>query len=346
MFLSSSVFIPSSFNPKFLSVPHNPSNFLSIDRQVQSLTSSSMDCEPEELQFLGIICIYREASKLIVSWRRLFTQISVSLIVPLSLILVNIDISYVFFDCNEYALKHTASGFPSQTRLLYRLSSEWSAFLSKFIYHHALLVFSLLSTAAVVPKAWRRLALTFLFGFLFLASYNFIAIIVLVLTILIAGENVIGIVMILFLSLAYLVGLVWISVVWHLASVVSVLEEDYGLAALRRSKDLVKGKMRIATTMFLKLKLTFIAIELLFRRVVMVGEVSISVRVVFATAMLGFMSAVVLFTLVAQTVLYFVCKSYHHDSIDKSALADHLEVCLGEYLPLKEKDVQMEQVNV
>ncbi|KAH0470809.1 hypothetical protein IEQ34_000532 [Dendrobium chrysotoxum] len=334
-----------------------------------------MDCEPEELQFLGIFGIYREASKLIVSWRRLFSQISVSLIVPLSLLfLVHIHISYVLFsqiDRNEYALEHTAAGSPSQTRLLHRLSSEWSAFLLfKSIYLLTLLVFSLLSTAAVVytvasaytakhdlllsyrkvlsvvPKVWRRLALTFLFAFLFLVSYNIIAIFVLVLTILIAGENVIGIVIILFLSLAYLVGLVWISVVWHLASVVSVLEEAYGLAAMRRSKDLVKGKMRIAATVFLKMNLAFIGIELLFRRVVVVGEVSMSVRVVFATAMLGFMSVVVLFALVAQTVLYFVCKSYHHESIDKSALADHLEVYLGEYLPLKEKDVQMEQVNV
>ncbi|KAI0530958.1 hypothetical protein KFK09_000507 [Dendrobium nobile] len=269
-----------------------------------------MDCEQEELQFLGIIGIYREASKLIVSRRRLFSRISVNLIVRLSLhFVVHIHISYVLFsqiDRNEYALEHTAAGSPSQTRLLHGLSSEWFAFLSKSIYHHALLVFSLLSNTAVVPNVWRRLALTFLFGFLFLVSFDFIAIIVLDLTIFIAGENVISIVIIIFLSLAYLVGLVWISVVWHLASVVSVLEEAYGLAAMRRSKDLVKGKIRIAATMFLKMNLAFIGIELLFRRVVVVGEVSMSVRVVFAMAMLGFMSVVMLFALVAQTVLYCI----------------------------------------
>jgi hypothetical protein len=52
---------------------------------------------------------------------------------------------------------------------------------------------------------------------------------------------------------------------------------------------------------------------------------------------------VILFGLVIQTVLYFVCKSYHHENIDKSSLSDHLEVYLGEYIPLKSKDVQMEQ---
>lgn len=334
-----------------------------------------MDCEPEELQFLGIIGIYREVSKLIASWRRLFSQIAVSLIVPLSLLfLAHIYISYVLFsqiDRNEYALEKTAAGSPSQERLLHRLSSEWSAFLIfKSLYLLALLVFSLLSTAAVVytvasaytakhdlllsyrkvlsvvPKVWRRLALTFLFAFFFLVAYNIIAIFVFVLTILIAGENAIGLIIILALFLVYLVGLVWISLVWHLASVVSVLEEACGLAAMQRSRDLVRGKIGIAATVFVKMNLAFIGIELIFRRVVVVGEVSTAVRVGFAMAMLGLMSVVVLFALVAETVLYFVCKSYHHESIDKSALADHLEVYLGEYLPLKEKDLQMEQVNV
>lgn len=334
-----------------------------------------MDCEPEELQFLGIIGIYREASKLIASWRHLFSQVAVSLIVPLSLLfLVHIHISYLLFsqiDRNEYALEHTAAGSPSQKRLLHRLSSEWSAFLLfKSFYLLALLVFSLLSTAAVVytvasaytakhdvllsyrkvlsvvPKVWRRLVHTFFFAFLILVAYNIISIFVFVLTILIAGETAIGVIIILALALVYLVGLVWISVVWHLASVVSVLEEACGLAAMQRSMDLVRGKMRIAATVFVIMNLSFVGIELLFRRIVVVGEVSTVVRVGFATAILGLISVVVLFALVAQTVLYFVCKSYHHESIDKSALADHLEVYLGEYLPLKEKDVQMEHVNV
>ena len=51
---------------------------------------------------------------------------------------------------------------------------------------------------------------------------------------------------------------------------------------------------------------------------------------------------VFLFGLVVQTVLYFVCKSYHHENIDKSALSEHLEGYLGDYVPLKSKDVQME----
>ncbi|KAM7511168.1 hypothetical protein LguiB_010043 [Lonicera macranthoides] len=52
----------------------------------------------------------------------------------------------------------------------------------------------------------------------------------------------------------------------------------------------------------------------------------------------------ILFGLVFQTIIYFVCKSYHHENIDKSALSNHLEdIYLGEYLLLKPKDVQLEQ---
>jgi hypothetical protein len=36
-----------------------------------------------------------------------------------------------------------------------------------------------------------------------------------------------------------------------------------------------------------------------------------------------------------QSVLYFVCKSHHNESIDRYALSEHLDGYLGEYMPLK-----------
>ncbi|KAK8960114.1 hypothetical protein KSP40_PGU019062 [Platanthera guangdongensis] len=334
-----------------------------------------MDCEPEELQFLGIIGIYRETSKLILSWRRLFAKIAASLMVPLSvLFLAQILISHNLFtqiDRNEEALEHTAAGSPSQARLFRRLSSEWSSFLLfKSIYLLALLVFSLLSTSAVVytiasvytakhdlllsfrkvltivPKVWRRLALTFLVAFLFLVAYNILAVIAFVLTIFIAGDSAVGVLLVISLAVAYIVGLIWISVVWHVASVVSVLEEACGGDAMRRSRELVRGKMGVAASVFVMMNMAFVGIEMAFRWVVAVGKASLALKLGFTAAILVLLSAVILFALVAQTVVYFVCKSYHHESIDKSALADHLEEYLGEYLPLKAKDLQMEQLHV
>lgn len=334
-----------------------------------------MDCEPEELQFLSVVGIYREASNLILTWRRLFSRIAASLIVPLSLLfLAHIQISHYLFSQihrNENALDHTAAGSPSESRLLNRLSSEWTAFLLfKAFYLIALLVFSLLSTAAVVytiasactakhdfllsygkvisvvPKVWRRLARTFIFAFLILLAYNLLAFISLVLALLLAGDGAAGIIFGFFIGIVYLAGLIWISVVWHVASVVSVLEDACGVEAMRRSRELVRGKMVAAAAIFVKMNLAFLFIELAFRQLVVVGAAPVAAKLGIAAAMLALMSVVVLFALVAQTVLYFVCKSYHHESIDKSALADHLEVYLGEYVPLKEKDVQMEQLHV
>ncbi|XWS40456.1 hypothetical protein CRYUN_Cryun18bG0141900 [Craigia yunnanensis] len=39
--------------------------------------------------------------------------------------------------------------------------------------------------------------------------------------------------------------------------------------------------------------------------------------------------------LVGAGCIYYVCKSSHHQGIDKSALHDHLGGYLGEYVPLK-----------
>ncbi|PKA57721.1 hypothetical protein AXF42_Ash016767 [Apostasia shenzhenica] len=334
-----------------------------------------MDCEPEELQFLGLIGIYREATKLILSWRRLFSQIAATLIVPLSILfLVHIEISHLLFsqiNRNEDALEHTAAGSPSEQRLLHRLSSEWSAFLLfKSVYLVALLIYSLLSTAAVVytvasactakhdlllsyrkvlsivPKVWRRLAHTFLAAFVFLVAYNLLALFIFVSFILMVRSNASTIFVAFVLGIVYLAGLVWISVIWHVASVVSVLEEACGVDAMRRSRELVRGKMGIAAAIFFMMNLVFVGIELAFRLLVVGGGSPAAARVCLAAALLALMSVVVLFALVVQTVVYFVCKSYRHESIDKSALADHLEVYLGDYVPLKERDVQMEQIHV
>ncbi|XP_020249189.1 uncharacterized protein LOC109826572 [Asparagus officinalis] len=116
---------------------------------------------------------------------------------------------------------------------------------------------------------------------------------------------------------------------------------------MKKSRSLIKGKGRVACGIFALLNLAFIGIELGFKILVVKGRVALGLGfggrfgcgLLFAVMLMG----VVLLGLVAQTVVYFVCKSYHHESIDKSSLADHLEVYLGEYVPLKGRDVQMEQ---
>jgi len=133
--------------------------------------------------------------------------------------------------------------------------------------------------------------------------------------------------------------------VWHLASVVSVLEDFKGFAAMRKSKDLIKGKVVTAGVIFFTLNLVFAVVELGFRAWVVKGSGAAS-RILLGLLMLAALCCVVMFALVSQTVVYLVCKSYHHESLDKANISDHLEVYLGDYVPLKASDVQMEQFQV
>ncbi|KAJ6366287.1 hypothetical protein OIU77_002799 [Salix suchowensis] len=134
------------------------------------------------------------------------------------------------------------------------------------------------------------------------------------------------------LVILYSVGLLYITIVWHLASVISVLEDFYGIKAMMKSKELIKGKMGIAAAVFIVVGICFVGIQFLFETFVVLGW-PVEIRIAMGLLCLLLLFKVILFGLVIQTVLYFVCKSYHHENIDKSSLSDHLEVYLGEYVP-------------
>ncbi|XP_050255061.1 uncharacterized protein LOC126700942 [Quercus robur] len=276
-----------------------------------------MDREQEEMQFLGLFGIYKEAYKIMYSWRRLLGQISLTLILPLSVIFLgHMEVSEVLtskIHHNTIVLEDTRAGSPTYNKVSDVLSSEWTTFfLFKAAYFTIFLILSLLSTSAVVytiactytgrevdfkkvmsvvPKVWKRLMVTFLCSYAFFLVYNILAAVI-IFVIYRAGiwSAMASIAIFIVFSILYLVGFVYITIVWQLASVVTVLEDAFGFRAMIKSKALIQGKMGVATL----------------------------------------------------TVLYFVCKSYHHENIDKSALKDHLEVYLGEYVPLTAKDVQLE----
>ncbi|KAK4386405.1 hypothetical protein Sango_2511100 [Sesamum angolense] len=67
-------------------------------------------------------------------------------------------------------------------------------------------------------------------------------------------------------------------------------------------------------------------------------------RIMVGGFLVGLLVIVNLVGLLVQSVFYYVCKSYHHQGIDKSALYDHLGGYLGEYVPLK-SSIQMENLD-
>ncbi|GKA09811.1 hypothetical protein Tco_0689244 [Tanacetum coccineum] len=95
----------------------------------------------------------------------------------------------------------------------------------------------------VVPKVWKRLTITLLAMFLVLFVCNLIYHVVIFLCFAIGIAYVYTLVVI---FIMYIHWSVYMMIVWELASVVSVLEESYGLKAAMRAMDLMNGKKGVA----------------------------------------------------------------------------------------------------
>ncbi|CBI19938.3 unnamed protein product, partial [Vitis vinifera] len=256
-----------------------------------------MDLEQEEMQFLGIFGIYKEAYKIIFSWKKIFSQITVALILPLCFIFL------AYIEVSDY-------------------------------------LFQKIKVMSVVPRVWKRLMVTFLCIFVAVFAYNIFALLILILWALCIGPVKIGILILWVMFILYLVGLSYMSIIWQLASVVSVLEDLYGFRAMVKSRALIRGKLVVAIVIFLKLNISLFVIKIAFERLVVYGaSLGMANRVGYGILCFLLLFKLFLFGLVLQTIIYFVCKSYHHENIDKSALSDHLEVYMGEYVPLKAKDI-------
>ncbi|PKI35078.1 hypothetical protein CRG98_044533 [Punica granatum] len=198
---------------------------------------------------------------------------------------------------------------------------------------------------SVVPRVWRRLMVIFMcisvtmfhyFTFFLILSFLSTSVVVYIIACVYTGWEVT------FQKVLSVVPRVWRRLM--LASVVSVLKEEYGFRAMAKSNDLIKGKIGLLIVTFLMLTFLLGFVQVLFKKLVVHGDsFGILAKVGFGIICLTLLSGLFLFGLTIQTVVYFVCKSYHHENIDKSALSDHLEVYLGgESVPLRAKDVQLE----
>ncbi|XP_027339436.1 uncharacterized protein LOC113853157 [Abrus precatorius] len=332
-----------------------------------------MDTEQENMQLLGLFGIYNESYKIIFSWSKIFSQITLTLILPLSFIFfIHIQLSEVIFGMildDSKNFTQTPRDTPQYQKLIQTISSDWAIFfVFKLFYFIFVLIFSLLSTSAVVytvasvytgkeitfnkvisvvPKVWKRLMITFLCTIAAFLFYNFMVALVVVIWALTIQEKSGGVAIFVVIMILYLAGFVYLTVVWLSASVVTVLEDSYGFEAMMKSKALIKGNMGLSIIIVLKLYALFFLIHLVFMIVVVNGGKFFNLgtvdRTVGGILCLLLLSHLFRLKLVIQTVLYFVCKSYHHEIIDKSILSDHLEVYQREYNePLKAKDVQLD----
>jgi len=332
-----------------------------------------MDREQEDMQFLGFFGMYKESFKIIGKCKRIFSQITLALIVPLAIVFLGyIEFSELLYSRMRHTEFMLERSYPagSYRRYSHNVDAErLYSWLLKLAYYLFVLVLSLLSTSAVVytiasvytakeitfkriisvvPKVWKRLIVTFLCMFLAFFIYHGALALLILLCVVTLGETSAFAPILIIILIIYAVGFVYMTIVWQLASVASVLEKTYGFKAVMKSKNLIKGKMWVAIAIFLKLNIFFVGIEFVFAIFAVYGDpIDTWIKVLVGAACLVLLSMLILFGLVVQTIIYFVCKSYHHQSIDKSALSNHLEVIyLGEYVPLKEKDVQLQSSQV
>ncbi|KAI4371213.1 hypothetical protein MLD38_019476 [Melastoma candidum] len=317
-----------------------------------------MDLAEEELQMLTIPSLLRESVDIPRRSPNTFYLITLTLVFPLSFSIL----AHSLF--THPLLSHLSSGDRHGHDLTLLL-------LFQSLYLIFLFSFSLLSTSSVVfsvaslysskplsfssslsslPSVLPRLFLTFLWVALLMLSYYllFLSSLFLLLFSLDRGNPFLVLLSssaVLFLLLGVHV---YITAFWHLASVVSVLEPVYGLAALRKSYHLLKGRVRMGWVLVFCYLFACGVINGVFGVVVVHGDeygYGVLARILAGGFLVGVLVIVNLTGLLVQSVFYYVCKSYHHQSIDKLALSDHLGGYLGEYVPLK-SSIQMENLDI
>lgn len=294
----------------------------------------------QEMKLLGFCGILKETFKVIFSHKKLFTQITLALIIPLSLIFqANIIASHSLISKifeEKDSLEPTDFNIYKYSNLNFSnlKSFKWAAYwvLIQIAYYITILILSLICTSAVVysifcnytakdvtfnkviavvPKIWKQVSCTFLvsFGIVFLYEYVLGEILAFILGFLFEGFITIIAVVILIL---YLAGSIYITVIWHLGVVVSVLEQNvYGIKAIKKSRNLVKGKFGVAVGMLIVFSVCSVAIDAVFQNFVVRDDLSLDWGIRIGVGIFCFILSllVILFGLVVQTVIYFVCKS-------------------------------------
>ncbi|KAK9910906.1 hypothetical protein M0R45_034840 [Rubus argutus] len=325
-----------------------------------------MDLAPKDLQFLSIRDILLELTSIPKQSPKTFSLVTLTLIFPLSLAILAQSLFTKPLihepDCTFRVIEVVTD--PVQ------LYHKWTLILFQLFYLIFLFAFSLLSTAAVVftvaslytskpvsfsntlsaiPKALKPLFITFLWVSLLMVGYNFLFLgfWILIIEAAIANRDILRFVFYVVLVVLFSVVHGYTTALWHLASVVSVLEPVYGFHAMKKSYELLNGNTCMAYVLVSGYLTTCGVIRGVFGMVLVHGGhcYGVFARTAVGGSLVVVLVIVNLVGLLLQSVFYFICKSYHHQRIDKNALHDHLGGYLGDYVPLK-SSIQMENMDV
>ncbi|KAL8215640.1 hypothetical protein R6Q57_022477 [Mikania cordata] len=327
-----------------------------------------MNATMEELKFIGFSGIFSQSFKTIFTWKKLFIQITLTLILPLSFIFIaHMTISHRFFnqiEKNPYQLFSCAF---DNYKSYYDTSADLrNYFLFKLITISTVTVFSVLSTSAVVyviasvytgrdvtfrqsmkyvPKVWKRVTVTFICMLLTLIAYTLIASVLIFVLSVVIGIPVPGNLVWLASSIVYIFGFLYLITVWQVAAVVSVLESSSGVKAMIKSSDLLAGKRKPALTTSIMLYQFLTGVVIVYMLFVAYDGAALAMvwRVVIGI-MCGVLTVIVfLLIMVTETVVYLVCKSYHREPVEPVSISTYLSAYLTDSRPVfrTAEDIQL-----
>lgn len=294
-----------------------------------------MNLNHQKLQFLGIYGILRETIKLIFTVKTIFSQITLAFILPLSLLI---------FTQSEVPNLWSIDALPFNSALFFFsvvfffLSTAAAVFAAACSFADREL--PLHQLICVAPKVCKQHLVTFLCLIVDFFAFNLFALssitlICIAIPLLLNYEpfELLTQLLILFLS----VEVFYFALIWQISSVVAVFEADsYGFEAIARSKELLQGKMAMASILLILVCFPFGVILFAFRYVVVVESALVRVGIRGILGIVWIWSF--LMFLLIGTVLYLVCKSHESAGIDESALSAHLQG----YLPVDSESLKVE----
>ncbi|KAF5201570.1 Polyadenylate-binding protein 1-b-binding protein, partial [Thalictrum thalictroides] len=309
-----------------------------------------MDTDQQELKSIGFWGILEKTFKIIYKERMIFTKITLCFTLPLTIILIGypafnvysfqktLTIPLLFYTLFLTGIIFTVIFFlPPTAAIVYTITCIYTA-----------KQFNFKTILRVVPKVWIRLMVTFAIQSLIMLAYNFVTILLITPPIIWLTAEWISNTLII-LAVIYLIGFVYISIIWSLANVVTLLEDLKGYGAIKKSKALLKGKRLLASSLFLLISVPEVVGQIIVFVIVRnaINNEKIGYGNICLLVTLGLILPVlILLVQVMQTIFYLVCKSYHHEIIDKSYLQIHMDNFFpAAYAPPVERNVQLEHSN-
>ncbi|KAI3873888.1 hypothetical protein MKW98_001537 [Papaver atlanticum] len=303
---------------------------------------------------MGFFGIFKEAYNLTASKTKIFSQIFLAILLPLTILLLSQYLASYYILTDAY---QTNDGETSRWILysvtnflclifilcLYLFSSATISYVVASHYTSKDITFK--KAITVFPKVWGRLVVTFLWWFLVFVIYSVAASFLYVWfwasqdgaeTETPRTKNNIVIISI---SIPYYAGLLYMTLIWRTATVLTVLEKDCGRKAMIKSIKLIWGKTLVSYAVCLVLAIAIYGIVYTFDQFVVNGKISsLTGRIFLGIACYLLMIVLLHFSLVIQAIIYFVCKSYHNEDI--ANVAQHLEGGPNAHI-VGEKDVQL-----